>query len=244
MRDASLFCLLGLQIYSKNKYNLKLQKAKKDFDISINSKMLIVKASNSFEITITRSNQEDSKISQRFVSKKESEDTESIFRRMAQDVTSSRDDYDPKQVQDSLVKMFRFFPQKVHGTIVLVVEDSFELPEGVLAGITLQPPIDYYETFSAYEKIKSYAEEESVYALTGMLYEMLNTDGITIITNKARVLYYNVFYRGDIPENIRGGARKRTARGILNNDKLSGIIGVYFQSQDGDNFYERKHSNE
>ena len=29
MRDASLFCLLGLQIYNGNKHNLKLQKAKK-----------------------------------------------------------------------------------------------------------------------------------------------------------------------------------------------------------------------
>ncbi len=118
------------------------------------------------------------------------------------------------------------------------------MPDDYLAGIAIDPPIDYYESFAEHENIESYAEAENVYALTGMFYEMLNTDGITIITDKGRVLYYNVFYKGDIPQHIRGGARKRTALGILNNGALVGIKAVYFQSQDGDIFYRRKADNE
>ena len=58
------------------------------------------------------------------------------------------------------------------------------------------------------------------------------------------MLYYNVFYEGIIPKDIKGGARKRTALGILMNKELQGIIGVYFQSQDGDIFYQRRECSE
>ena len=70
---------------------------------------------------------------------------------------------------------------------------------------------------------------------------MLDFDGITIIDNAGRIRAYNVFIESnpDKKKKIVGGARRRAAYTVLQN-KSKKIIGVYFQSQDGDNFYKEK----
>ena len=70
---------------------------------------------------------------------------------------------------------------------------------------------------------------------------MLDFDGITIIDNAGRIRAYNVFIESsqDKQNKVIGGARRRAAYSILHN-KNKKIIGVYFQSQDGDNFYKEK----
>ena len=67
---------------------------------------------------------------------------------------------------------------------------------------------------------------------------MLNYDGITIVDNAGRIRAYNVFINNNNKlTNIVGGARKRAAYTVINS-KVKKIIGVYFQSQDGEIFYE------
>jgi len=68
---------------------------------------------------------------------------------------------------------------------------------------------------------------------------MLNYDGITVIDNAGRILAYNVFVESEknATRNIIGGARLRAAYSLLNT-KNKRVIGVYFQSQEGDNFYK------
>lgn len=210
------------------------------FSKDLNCNMITIKARNNFEIVVTRWKEEDFVISQRYIEISESVDSEHVYKSLTEDVIAENDPYSKEYGYKCFMKMFRNLPQQVHGTILLVVEDDFKLVNNVLSGIEIDPAIDYYESFLKYKTINSYMDAETIYSLTGLLYEMLNTDGITIITNKGRVLYYNVFYEGSIPEGIKGGARKRTAKGILGNSKLEGVIGVYFQSQDGDIFYEKK----
>ncbi len=216
----------------------------KDFDTSFDSRMIIIKVRNSYEVAIIRYGKEDEIISQHFIETDDMVDSEIVFSDMANDIISGIEENFSIQVKNCLLKFFRNFPLKVHGTIILVVSDAFSLPSDKLSGIEISPPIDYFKYFMDYETIESYSDAECIYALMGMMYEMLNTDGITIITDKARLLYYNVFYKGDIPQSIRGGARKRTALGIIHNKDLKEVKGVYFQSQDGDLFYERKSDNE
>ena len=213
-------------------------------DIISDGHMIILKAINNSDISITRHSKPEFIISQKFiVASTEGETNKNKFLDLANDITAGC--YEENvYIKKCVLKMFRNFPQKVHGTIMLVVEDTFKLPEEGLAGISISPPIDFSNTFLQYRKVERYDEAENVYSLTGILYEMLNIDGITIISNKARVLYYNVFYEGIIPKDIKGGARKRTAMGILMNKELQGIIGVYFQSQDGDIFYQRRECSE
>jgi hypothetical protein len=214
----------------------------KSFDGLDNCKMLIVEVAGSFEIEIINSVGKRVIISQRFLEEKGHIDTEKVYQLMAEDVVKECD-CNNDQVKNSFLKMFRNLPQIVHGTIILVVKNTYSIPSEKLSGLSIKPPINFGKVFLDHEKINSYSEAESVYALTGALYDMLNTDGITIITDKGEVINYNVFYKGDIPQNIRGGARKRTALGILESSDLNGVIGVYFQSQDGDIFYERKEEN-
>ena len=68
---------------------------------------------------------------------------------------------------------------------------------------------------------------------------MLNFDGITIIDNQGRLRAYNVFVEPNSKKvgYIVGGARKRAAYFILSTKK-KGIVGVYFQSHEGEVFFQ------
>ncbi len=223
---------------------------KKSFVREIDGHMIIVKAVNNSDIAVIRCNEPELLISQRFIDTNETgQGYEENYLNLATDIVEKCNLEDKDYIKRCVLKILRNFPLKIHGTIMLVVDDSFKLPDVEnteisehfpLSGIHISPSIDFSNLFLQYKEVGRYSEAENVYSLTGVFYEMLNTDGITIISNKARVLYYNVFYEGEIPKNIKGGARKRTATGILKNQELSGIIGVYFQSQDGDIFYERR----
>ena len=62
---------------------------------------------------------------------------------------------------------------------------------------------------------------------------------VTVVDTKGRIRGYNIFISSHSKEKIiTGGARKRAAYTLIES-KNSGYIGVYFQSQDGNYFYER-----
>ncbi len=123
-----------------------------------------------------------------------------------------------------------------HGTICLIVDKDFKDPKGWLSdGTWLPQPIEFAKLFLT---SKSFSESK-LRAYSELLVTMLNYDGITIIDNAGRILAYNVFVESEknSAKNIIGGARKRAAYSLLNT-KNKKIIGVYFQSQEGENFYK------
>ena len=62
---------------------------------------------------------------------------------------------------------------------------------------------------------------------------------ITIVDTMGRIRGYNVFITPHNKDNIiTGGARKRAAHALLDSQNED-YVGVYFQSQDGNYFYER-----
>lgn len=151
-------------------------------------------------------------------------------------------------------KLVDLFSRKLHGSLCFIVKYDYCLPDGVFNdGIFLKKPIDFFtildkdltEKNQTQDISATISSHEKYHAFTGILIEMLNIDGITIVDNKGRIRAFNVFVKADTVDSnaLSGGARKRAAH-YLSSLKSNDYIGVYFQSQDGTSFYERIADNE
>ncbi len=145
----------------------------------------------------------------------------------------------PRKLQDIRNLLFNTFQRclkDLHGTICLVVDKEFKDRTGFLSdGTWLKEPIEFAKLFMRSNKF----DENILRSYADVFTTMLDFDGITIIDNAGRIRAYNVFIESNNSEKIVGGARKRAAYSLLQS-KLKRIIGVYFQSQDGDNFYKER----
>ena len=123
----------------------------------------------------------------------------------------------------------------IHGAICVVIDKDYKDKGFFSDGIWLSEPIEFSKTFLM---SKSYSEAK-LNNVASLFISMLNFDGITIVDNAGRIRAYNVFIKPEKYSNtlILGGARKRAAYGVINSG-ISKIIGVYFQSQEGELFYE------
>lgn len=146
-----------------------------------------------------------------------------------------------KKLQDIktlLTNIFYKVLRDLHGTICVVVDKEYKDKNGFLAdGTWLKEPIEFGKMFLRSSKF----DENILRSYADVLTTMLDFDGITVLDNAGRIRAYNVFIEAnnDKTTKIVGGARRRAAYAILHN-KSKKIIGVYFQSQDGDNFYKEK----
>lgn len=145
----------------------------------------------------------------------------------------------PKKLQDIKNLIFNTLQRclkDIHGTICLVVDKEFKDKNGFLAdGTWLKEPIEFAKLFMRSNKF----DENVLRSYADVLTTMLDFDGITVLDNAGRIRAYNVFIESNNTGRIVGGARKRAAYSLLQS-KLQKIIGVYFQSQDGDNFYKER----
>lgn len=126
--------------------------------------------------------------------------------------------------------------RNIHGCICAVVDKDY-VDDGFFEdGIWLTQPIEFSKLFM---QTNSYSEAKLT-SYSQLFMDMLNYDGITIVDNKGRIRAYNVFVESasNKESNILGGARKRAAFTIINS-KAKRIVGVYFQSQEGEIFYNR-----
>lgn len=162
-------------------------------------------------------------------------------------------DGDISKIATAYRKTISLFPQKLHGSICVIIKHDHVLPDDTLKdGIFLETPIDIYPILAEdlndkqtiHDISSTISSHEKYHAFTGLLLEMLNIDGITVVDNKGRIRAYNVFVNPEATdvENLSGGARKRAAN-FLRHQKNPNYIGVYFQSQDGMSSYERMESN-
>ncbi|MBO4937326.1 MAG: hypothetical protein J6C90_03280 [Clostridia bacterium] len=126
--------------------------------------------------------------------------------------------------------------RSIDGAICVVVDKDYKDNGFFEDGIWLKNPIEFSKLFL---KAGSYSESKLL-EMTNLFIDMLNFDGITIIDNVGRVRAYNVFVESTNARSstILGGARKRAAYTIMNT-KRKRIVGVYFQSHDGELFYNR-----
>lgn len=139
-------------------------------------------------------------------------------------------------VQTLFKNTFQKAYRSIDGAICVVVDKDYNDSGFFADGIWLEKPIEFSKLFL---KSGSFSEAKLM-DMSNLFIDMLNYDGITIIDNIGRVRAYNVFVESSNSRmsNILGGARKRAAYTILNT-KRKKIIGVYFQSHDGELFYNR-----
>jgi len=124
----------------------------------------------------------------------------------------------------------------INGSICVIVDKDYKETGLFEDGIWLKEPISFSKLFT---QSKSY-NEEKLRAYADLLMNMLNFDGITIIDNQGRIRAYNVFVEPNSKKvgYIVGGARKRAAYYILSTKKKD-IVGVYFQSHEGEVFFQQ-----
>ncbi|MGN1208447.1 MAG: hypothetical protein ACI4TI_03160 [Christensenellales bacterium] len=124
--------------------------------------------------------------------------------------------------------------KNITGAICVVVDKDY-VDKGFLSdGIWLDEPIEFSKLFL---QTKSF-NEQKLLAASDLFISMLNYDGITVIDNLGRIRAYNCFVETSMnnEKNLLGGARKRAAYTIINT-KIKKIVGVYFQSHEGEMFY-------
>lgn len=140
-----------------------------------------------------------------------------------------------QDMKNMYLNIFTNVLNDVHGALCVIVDKDY-VDNGLFEdGIWLKEPINFTKLFT---QSKSYSEEK-LQAHADLFINMLNFDGITIIDNLGRLRAYNVFVEPNSKKvgYIVGGARKRAAYHILST-KRKGIVGVYFQSHEGEVFFQ------
>ena len=139
------------------------------------------------------------------------------------------------EVQTMFRNIFNRVRDNLNGTMCVIVDKNYKDNGFFEDGIWLETPISFSKLFT---QTKSYSEEK-LQAFATLFINMLNFDGITVVDTTGRVLAYNVFVENNIKrtKNVIGGARKRAAYTIINSRRKH-IVGLYFQSHEGEIFYK------
>lgn len=139
-----------------------------------------------------------------------------------------------EEIKNMFTQIFKTVTKKVHGAICVVIDKDYKDKKLFEDGVWLREPISFSKLFL---NSKSYSEPK-LDAVAGLFITMLNFDGITIIDNTGKIRAYNVFIETSLEKtkNVIGGARKRAAYTIINSRRTK-IVGVYFQSHEGEIFY-------
>lgn len=140
------------------------------------------------------------------------------------------------EIKTMYANVFNKVFKNIHGAICVVVDKDY-VDNGFFSdGIWLKEPISFSKLFMSG---KSFSENK-LEGICSLFIDMLDYDGITVVDNLGRIRAYNVFVENNISrtQNIIGGARKRAAYTIINSRRKR-IVGVYFQSHDGEMFYEK-----
>ena len=82
---------------------------------------------------------------------------------------------------------------------------------------------------------------EKLSSAASLLEGMLNSDGIILFSNSAKILGFNYFVRAKPSTQQSGGARRR-AFGTLSANLDKGICGAFIQSQDGWSEFQGTHA--
>ncbi len=139
------------------------------------------------------------------------------------------------EVHIMFYNIFNKVIEDLNGAMCVIVDKDYKDNGFFEDGIWLENPISFSKLFT---QSKSYSEEK-LQAFATLFINMLNFDGITVVDTTGRVLAYNVFVESNIKrtKNVIGGARKRAAYTIINSRRKH-ILGVYFQSHEGEIFYK------
>ena len=147
---------------------------------------------------------------------------ESIVAKVANDNRASVTSYLQRVLYESLVQ--------THGCIIAVT--NMKKAPAILSkdGVILDNPIEFEKLIKNFKK--SIISQSLIDSKTNILHGMLNSDGIVLFDNRARLLGYNIFVAINNNALAPGGARRRAFESLkrcINH----GISAVFMQSHDG-----------
>lgn len=131
-----------------------------------------------------------------------------------------------------------------HGNLIAVIDDNDEDIERTKCDfhdcIFFEKLIDFQEFIRNCNTVNSNDNSVNLLSHSKIFISMLNHDGITIITNKARIVGYHMFIQnieGAIAIDLNGGARTRAFQSMVNSEKF---LSCFYKSQDGKSKYWKK----
>lgn len=194
-----------------------------------NSKLLFLNADIDFllHIAITKETQEFNK----------KENIKKLVKFFTNKITNEHKDKFTANVSNVLFHNF----DKIHGTILCIQDNNIEIDDFLKKGIFFEKPINLFDEYLNF--ISNCSAEENIaeryYSFIGILSIILNIDGLTLINDNGEILGYNIFIDNREVDTsvVSGGARKRAAYSV-EHSKVNGLIGIYFQSHDGDNYFK------
>lgn len=151
-------------------------------------------------------------------------------------IVENVDDKLKPQTTNFLKTLFITVLKEGHGTLACVVDSEIQdIPEKLSDGIYLKERIKIQDAIKELSEKKDLQANSKLEGQLSLITGMMQSDGITIFTNSAEVISYNVFVKHPteiINTKTTGGARSRTFL------TLSHLIGsdlksAYIQSQDG-----------
>ncbi|MCB5288454.1 MAG: fibroblast growth factor [Candidatus Cloacimonetes bacterium] len=150
---------------------------------------------------------------------------------------TKRSDNSKEETYNFLIRALELSLQNCHGSLIGVVEDKenyiTKLKERIPDAIYLSPPIDISELIETHT-LSPTPEASTTLRLNKTIIDgMLNSDGITIFSDKSKIIAFNAFIenqQASRSENNRGGARKRAYQSMCT---INCFKFCYYQSQDG-----------
>ena len=122
-----------------------------------------------------------------------------------------------------------------HGNLIGIIDDNEESLNNLKAennGTYLPVPIDFMQLIIEAEEDKSNESSINLKSYSSILKSMLNHDGITIFTNKARLIGYHLLISNHEKEGqiSNGGARSKA---YLSMQNCNLFLSCFYKSQDG-----------
>ncbi len=143
--------------------------------------------------------------------------------------------------ENYLHKVFCKAIKQGHGCLVGIVQDddvSIENAIGKLNdGAYFKAPIDLNRIIATENEIHSNESSTELNAYGEILAAMLNHDGITLMTSKAKLIGYHIFIRSekdDKPKPQKGGARHRAFCAMI---EVQAFNSCFYRSQDGNSIF-------
>ena len=151
-----------------------------------------------------------------------------------------------KKTPPAIRDTFEFYMEKLlntalkecHGTLVAVVEDdkpSIDFLKTCLEdGTYLEEPIDLALFVVNSEQEKSREASTMVRIYSRIIHNMINLDGITILSSAGKVLGYHCFVKQGDSKDAPGGARSRAYEAMVSS---KAFVCCLYKSQDGNEKY-------
>ena len=179
--------------------------------------MICIRPLNKLSFIIRGIHIEDFIISSCFTARDDVQEENALFNMLLGDIIGAIgiEDKLREYIKNAMNHILCAFNERIHGAILLIVTEEYQYPNSYLEGLRVVPPINFVSNIIDTQKVEAYETAEKYYAVSNLLYEFLNVDGITIMNNRGEIVGYNAFYRSDsTPMDVVGGARKRTFEGL------------------------------